>query len=847
MRPNQQNKPSFFARPFHTPVLLTGLLTLAVSCGGGGGGSGATGGGGGGGGGGGTAGLEGTLGDLGVNLTESPRQGAGSLDLGADYTPFGETWELAKTSELLIIGPTVQSTNTKATLLDLTDENGNAAEENLLTLDPATHEWIDGDLATGSDRPNDRRSITSGDVDGDGLEEIVVLFMDGDEMHLTTIQDEDEGFAKTTVQIAFELDVDDVVVKAGKFNGDRLADLAIGFTQNRNNATLMMFESTGSDWNEVGTRKAFTSVVTSPWVSLDLSVGNVDMDAPEELLVVVNEHFGPDVNPDGLSRFALYDDLTANMATLVDLSNTSGPDQDSMNRIGLNATPLLVDVDGDDRCETILATRTDFNPNCESDGYFLMGFEDPIEGGTSMGHLYFRHRFDDCDNPMQPRIRQLQANAMDLDGDGLDEFHVNQFVFDDFINTRPWTRPSAFELPDEVIWSINHTGLFTRNTASMVTADFTGDGRDDLAVYRQDYRYVDVWGMDATDVTIERKRHIPVNSSNSGQAFFPLLVAANVDTDSPILSYSDGEYKYVFTQPIVLAAIAAAPSEVGIGQNLGGCYTAFGNTNSTGSESERSVTLKASARAGVNFNGGVLTQSAATMQAEVGFATSQLFNSAYKEERTVLYTTGSTEDTVIFTTIPMDQYTYTIQSHPDPDLIGTEVIVTLPRNPVTLQAERNFYNSALEEGAMHIDESVFTHTVGDISSYPSASQKTNLLISHGGGLSHGPQQVGQGLTGATELTLVVGNEWGVGESLEKNFEMDVEVTAGGVLAGLTFGAEESDTVRITSGSSTTYTGSVGTLDAANHADHAFQFGIFTYVQTDPTTGQDFEVVQYWVQ
>ena len=58
---------------------------------------------------------------------------------------------------------------------------------------------------------------------------------------------------------------------------------------------------------------------------------------------------------------------------------------------------------------------------------------------------------------------------------------------------------------------------------------------------------------------------------------------------------------------------------------------------------------------------------------------------------------------MIFTTIPLDQYTYSILSHPDPALIGGQVVISLPRDPITLQAERNYYNNSVVEGSLRVD------------------------------------------------------------------------------------------------------------------------------------------------
>jgi hypothetical protein len=199
---------------------------------------------------------------------------------------------------------------------------------------------------------------------------------------------------------------------------------------------------------------------------------------------------------------------------------------------------------------------------------------------------------------------------------------------------------------------------------------------------------------------------------------------------------------------------------------------------------------------------------------------------------------------VVFTTIPLDQYTFTMLSHPDPALVGQRVVVSLPRDPITLQAERGFYNRTVTEDSLKVDERVFRHAIGDPASYPTRTDKLALLSS--GGLQVGPVSVGQG-SGETQVTLEVEEEWSEGGALELGFTVDMQVTGGGVLGGVSVGASTESTFRVTSGHATTYTGTVGSIDAADFAANRYSFGLFTYVQRDPATGRQFEVLNYWTE
>ncbi|MBX3463978.1 MAG: hypothetical protein KF830_12470 [Planctomycetes bacterium] len=239
-----------------------------------------------------------------------------------------------------------------------------------------------------------------------------------------------------------------------------------------------------------------------------------------------------------------------------------------------------------------------------------------------------------------------------------------------------------------------------------------------------------------------------------------------------------------------------------------------------------------------------MTQSEFELKGTLTVRTEFTVGTAYELSKTIIFTSAPTEDTVVFTSVPIDRYTYTVLTSPDPTLVGRQVTVDLPRSPITLQAERGFYNASLPPDTMRIDDGVFQHVIGAPRSYPTAAQKNALLQS--GGLQVGPQSVGQG-GGSTEVTLEVGSAVSSGGALELGFDLELELTAGSVLTGLNLGVAGTSTWRVTSGSSTSYTGVVGAIDAANFAANRYEFGLFTYVQRDQTTGRQFQVLNYWVQ
>lgn len=182
----------------------------------------------------------------------------------------------------------------------------------------------------------------------------------------------------------------------------------------------------------------------------------------------------------------------------------------------------------------------------------------------------------------------------------------------------------------------------------------------------------------------------------------PIILTVNADADSPLLKYSDGEYALAFTEPVVIAAMAAAPCGQDIGQNIDACATAFGQGESTTVDASLTVTVKAGVHAGVQSEakipivGGV----SASLKESVTLTASVSAGTAYTVEKSRTFTTGSLEDGVVFTTIPYDRYTYTILSHPDPTLVGGTIVVSLPREPIILKVDREFYNASITESSI---------------------------------------------------------------------------------------------------------------------------------------------------
>ena len=825
--------------------------------------------------GGGNSELEASLNSLGVNTTASNRVDPDQQALPEEYTPlgasasFGDVTEFSddsganRTDELLLVGLTGDS-RFKVVQLDGAQINGDGTidpgtPETLHTLSQSDSPWA---VAEGSGPDYDvgrtHRDVAAGDVDGDGLEELVVVFLDDSSanpvLKVKIVEDQEQGFAAPAEDAFAPVDTDDagvpdlfdLTVTTGDFDGDGEAQIVVGVST-KDAAQLLFLSSTAGNYEvQSGLTRSFAATSVDGTVTLEMAAGNLDYDSPEELVVVVNEFFP---GPAGLSRYFAFDDATNGFEQLKsgDIQGVDG---------GVHSAVVadvdLGDVDADGIDEVILAGLTRFNMQCSDDPYpyLVVALDDAEHGLTPLDADFVEAAFQN--NPCFGawRVRFVQVNAFDLDGDGIDEIQANQLVFEDLSETGSLVE--IHRLPQDVFVEAGSdaSAHLTSTSFSITSGDITGDGREDLITYSQFQEDVRVFGKSAIE-TVGDEGFAQLSSINYGLTYASqstpraILTPVNLDMDSPVLKYGDASYRLVFTEPVLVASLAAAPCSNGIGQNVGACETSFGRAESQTISTEVTVSATASVYVGLSAKTNVpfVGDYGADFKTSVGLAAARSSGASYTVTKSEVFTTGSLEDSVVFTSIPYDTYTYQILSHPDPDLLGGTVTVALPREPLLLKVEREFYNEHITGSSSAIDGNVFDHDVGDLSTYPSASRKNDLL-NRFGGLENGPQSVGQG-TGSTGLELDVSDEVSEGKSLALEFELTVDVTAGPALAGYSVGFGRESSLQITSGESTTYSVTVGDIDASSFGDEQYSYGIFTYVQE--LDGQELEVINFWVE
>jgi hypothetical protein len=848
-----------------------------------------------------------SLAALGVNATETPRVDETGAPLPAEYSPLGSECTVAQIDELFIVGPQLrfpdpaggsQTLPNKAGFLELTNDDTLELELSFDLLNPGQLWESDStsahpSLGNSTAGAQAARAAAAGDIDGDGNDEIMIVYIAesaaaGTQKLFLVIADAG-GVAPSAPRSLGEFPgAVDIGVAAGDFDGDGDADLALGISRSATVELRVLINENGQFAFDDRAAMTFAPGIAGAELSVELAAGNIDRDNGNELVVVLNEF--DFFNNTGQARYWVFDDARSAYATLAGDRLVSAADGQTYQ--ALSASVALGDIDADGRDEIVFAGLTEFhNDPCVSYGHIFVALQDAADKDNPLGPLgalFIREPYIQPGTGCNPgshslRARKVFVNACDVDGDGIDEIQAGRRVFEDWTNAGPWTQKTLADgtpliLPYDEFLKSGETngGTISDATCAVVAGDVTGDGREDIVSFVQWRDEISVWGLVGPDEATwqwQKTTTIPTAFANGQTRIFPIIVPCNVDSDGLTLKYSEGEHRVLFTQPILMAALAAAPCRDGINQNFDACRTAYGTGESQQLGVDGTVSVRASAWIGGDVNVfGFGAEAKATATRTISFSAGR----SYELEQAVEYTTGPREDTVICAVLPIDQYIYTVLAHPDPEMIGKRIEINLPRTPITLQVEREFYNASTPANAFKVGKNVFLHTPGDIASYPSAGDADALIDT--GGLGHlgplgqlvdavgaalGPiaehllgkgiksnRAVGVGATngGESSIELRFAEHTDYRAGTEIDYEIEAETTVAGVVVGGSVGGGLEAGLSWGSSNSTVYRGTVGDIAPADYPGHGYSYGLFTYVYNyGDRSKPQFEVVNYWVE
>ncbi|MBQ3629996.1 MAG: hypothetical protein II949_02045, partial [Prevotella sp.] len=141
------------------------------------------------------------------------------------------------------------------------------------------------------------------------------------------------------------------------------------------------------------------------------------------------------------------------------------------------------------------------------------------------------------------------------------------------------------------------------------------------------------------------------------------------------------KYEVAFSEPRIYAAIAASPYYEGL-PSMQGAETTWGKTSSTTDKTLKSDTWGGSVIAGFEHSFSMPFFSSAGVSVEFTAKVSASASIATEHEETISYGQSyrtTTEHGVVMQATPYDVYTYEIIGTDDPDEMGTEFVVAMPR------------------------------------------------------------------------------------------------------------------------------------------------------------------------
>lgn len=796
---------------------------------------------------------------LGIDIGFTPRVDPDRNALPDDYLPFGSRSTLGRIDELMIIGAAPRLSDGTPVTADVAfvedDPDTAAAYDVMHAVDVG--DWATEIEPSGNRLPRASRAAAAGDIDGDGHDEGLVVFVDLDdvdvdtEIVLETFDDAvaDDAFGRATQRLAVQAGVVDMAMASGDLDGDSYEGVVVGLSTDTAAHVLFAVNAAGTldvDDTQTVTLTPQTDSADLEGHGLRIATGNLDYDVGHEIVVAMNEFSGG--GSSGVARYWIFDDANAGFA---ELASGMATVVDGAAHTAVQLDVSIGDIDGDYIDEVVLGGLSAYlGQSC--DGPFLVGLalDDAVHGFAELGGTQFRGGLS-CSDATAHTMRFAYVNTLDVDADRVDEVLIHTQAFANFRDAPPFTdlRLGGFAFSSNAVSLDDAQTYLDRNTYTMATGDVDGDLTEDLIVWTQDLGTVSVLGIDAETGRQRTVFEVGMDLSVSSETpLHPIVVPLNMDDDSMVLAAGEPVATYVWTEPLVIAALAAAPcyEDPAIGQFVTGCSTQFGQEVSKTVSEQQTVSQTTNASVGISV-GVDLIQSGIEAKAIYEEVGSTISGTSYDLTKSIVFTNVAQEDTVIFTTVPYDQYTYTILAHPDEELVGADMTVSLPREPITLMVEAGFYNDVVAPGAVRVDEQVFAHTVGDPGTYLTAADKDAIVALTGDDLANGPTSVGQGEGGIVSLGIDVGTAITKGSTFASGWSGSVELTLGGVLGGYSWGRSTESNMVVEMGESTVYTGSIGSLPAASFADRQYAFGILTYMHNDDASGQEFQVVNYWVE
>jgi len=725
------------------------------------------------------------------------------------------------------------------------------------------------DLAPTVDAPGwaagTSKTATRADLDGDGIDEVVTISLDGAAFHARVLH---EGAispdlpipgitpgsgaggsfvdaSTTTATIAFPY----LQSAAGDLDGDGQDELVL---VDGDHAWLIELDAAGLSARVIGSH-TFGSKVSS------VTVGDIDGDGVAELGFCTLS--GPFAAYD--AAFNLLVELTRSPAALVQEARFGDYDGDRIDELA------LCDVERDNLRVVVSVIESAAGVGLVPAS--KVSFNHPI---PRLPRFYLNMRY------FAPY--RAMPTAVDIDGDGAVDLWLNDTVYRDITKTA-----QSLAIPNY----FGNDGWVKEVSAG----DIDGDGRGELVfLVQQKSETSNGFGIVSAQVrglliavgwtgtalaqdgfgrTVGLPAlpagHTPVEVAFDGHIYSAqdntvALVAANVDHDSFRVRYlgPDQGHRLVHTDPIVLAVLVSPPywesvkvADAAYADSCQDWETFFGQTTRDAKVDETSTGFKVGVTVEFEQEFSIFGLKGAQFKSSASFAhhVDWRLSTTHEEEVTVQRNAVSGEDKVIFTSIPTDVYSYEVV---DADggagqVVGKHVTISVPREFLVHLVTRKYFNE--RNGTVpDIDPTHLVHRFGDPFSYHTKLEKDALLARYGG-FQSSVEPVTQGEDGAYSGLAKV--EFSYTDTVEQVWSVEDEIEAslggggGGLSVLLDAGFKTGSAYGTAAGQGASFGGTVGYLPTRYYddANYSYLAGLFAYPYFDEQNYRLYWVVDYWVE
>ena len=277
-------------------------------------------------------------------------------ELDEDYSPLGGRPTLDGKFELMMFGAN-HAGDDYGRILNVWEDFTTLPEGNIHShpvlasyADDAPWLWDTVSASQQSGAPQQRRHGCAGDLDGNGLDEVLLVHVENDNLLIDVVWDEEHGYAKEQYDVDGSSAVREIAIAAGDYDGDGACEIAV-MMETADSGVLRMYDFVNGAFAHDHTVSLERTLAGSR-MFVTMEFGNVDNDYRSEFAIVVNEH----TPSQSTSHFRVLDDAEAGWSELI--AGVSGSPDVASNDGYTVADLALGDIDGDGRDELVIERTT---------------------------------------------------------------------------------------------------------------------------------------------------------------------------------------------------------------------------------------------------------------------------------------------------------------------------------------------------------------------------------------------------------------------------------------------------------------------------------------------------------